>query len=145
MTEPDPSGTRRQILLYGAAALAAAAGLGTYVSLEFVRPWSRDRSSGAAVVGFPEEIPVGAVMVIPLAQAFVGRTEEGFFALSTVCPHLGCVIRWLPDQRRFHCPCHGSQFETDGRVLNGPARQDLVPLELGTDGQGRLVVQLGDG
>ncbi len=144
MTEPDDARTRRTVLLYGAGALAAAAGLGGYVSLEFVRPWPRERAGDAAVVGFPEEIPVGTVMVVPAARAFVGRTEEGFFALSTVCPHLGCVIRWLPDQGRFDCPCHGSQFETDGRVLNGPAQQDLVQLELGTDGQGRLVVHRGD-
>ena len=140
MTESAEDRTRRHVLLYGAAALAAAAGLGSYVSLEFVTPWSRGRTRNAVVVGFPEEIPVGTVMVVPTARAFVGRTAEGFFALSTVCPHLGCVLRWLPIEQRFHCPCHGSQFELGGRVLNGPARQDLSPLELGTDAQGRLVV-----
>ncbi len=140
----DEPSTRRGVLLYGAAALAAAAGLGTYVSLEFVRPWSRDRTRGAVVVGFPDEIPVGTVRVVTAARAFVGHTEEGFFALSMVCPHLGCVLRWLPDERRFHCPCHGSQFELDGRVLNGPARTDLRVLELGEDGQGRLLISAGD-
>lgn len=144
MTDRDDASTRRHVLLYGAAALAAAAGLGTYVSLEFVTPWSRDRSRGAVVVGYPEEIPVGSVMVVAAARAFVGRTRDGVFALSTVCPHLGCVLRWLPEERRFHCPCHGSQFELDGRVLNGPARTDLRVLELGRDDQGRLLVDGGD-
>jgi cytochrome b6-f complex iron-sulfur subunit len=143
MTDEAEVRTRRNVLMYGAAALAAAAGLGSYVSLEFVTPWARDRSRGAVIVGYPEEIPVGSVMVVGAARAFVGRTEDGFFALSTVCPHLGCVLRWLPDERRFHCPCHGSQFELDGRVLNGPARSDLRALELGTDDLGRLLVDGG--
>jgi len=144
MTDRDDASTRRKVLLYGAAALAAAAGLGSYVSVEFITPWSRERSRGAVVVGYPEEIPVGSVMVVTAARAFVGRTEDGLFALSTVCPHLGCVLRWLPDERRFHCPCHGSQFELDGQVLNGPARTDLRVLEIGSDAQGRLLVDGGD-
>ncbi len=132
---------RRRFLALGAAALAAAAGLGTYVSAAFLRPIGAKRSGTAVVVGFPEDFGPDSVLVLADAQLVVGRTAEGFFAFSTVCPHLGCVLRWLDGEGRFHCPCHGSQFERDGRVLNGPARKDLVPLQLGLDDQGRLVVE----
>ena len=132
---------RRRFLVTGASALAAAAGLGGFVSLAFLRPWAADRVGQAVLVGYPEDIPADSVLVMRDAKVALGRTEAGFFALSTVCPHLSCVVRWLEPEGRFHCPCHGSKFEREGRVLNGPAHRDLPPLEIGLDGLGRLVVE----
>jgi len=132
--------TRRQVIRRGAWALAAAAGVGSFVSLRFLTPWPRGRANQALVAGYPEEIDVGSIVALPTARVFVGRTADGFFAVSSVCPHLGCVVRWLAEQRRFHCPCHGSQFEPDGHVLNGPAREDLIQLAVGLDESGRVIV-----
>ena len=131
---------RRRILMLGAAALAAAAGLSGYVSAAFLRPLAARRQRGAIVVGYPEDIADDGLVLLADARLVVGRTTEGFFALSLVCPHLGCVVRWLADEGRFHCPCHGSQFTPDGGVLNGPASGDLVALAVGLDDLGRLVV-----
>lgn len=133
--------TRRTVLRGGAWALAAAAGIGSFVSLRFLTPWPRERTDQAIVVGFPEEIAVGSIVVMPAMHAFVGRTEDGFYAVSSICPHLGCVVRWLDSDQRFHCPCHGSKFEVDGRVLNGPAREDLIELDVGIDSQGRVILR----
>jgi len=141
MDDTRDDASRRTVIRQGACALAAAAGLGSFVSLKFLAPWPRERASRALVVGYPEEIEVGSIIALSHANIFVGRTADGFYALSSVCPHLGCVVRWLDDLRRFHCPCHGSQFEPDGHVLNGPAREDLVPLDVGVDDQGRIVVE----
>ena len=135
--------TRRRVLHRGAWALAVAAGIGSFVSLRFLAPWPRERADRAVVVGFPEEIEVDSVVVLPAVHAFVGRTAEGFYAVSSLCPHLGCVLRWLDSERRFHCPCHGSQFEVSGRVLNGPAREDLEALDVGLDERGRVIVEGG--
>lgn len=44
-------------------------------------------------------------------------------ALSTICSHAGCEVRVLPN--RFECPCHGSEYDADGEVLEGPASQPL--------------------
>lgn len=45
---------------------------------------------------------------------------QNFKALSNVCTHLGCRVRWVEDEQVFHCPCHNAQFDKDGKVLSGP-------------------------
>lgn len=56
------------------------------------------------------------------------RDDDGTLrCVSAVCTHLGCEVRFNPAERSWDCPCHGSRFGTDGRVLEGPAVRDLEP------------------
>ena len=48
---------------------------------------------------------------------------------SANCTHLGCLVHWNGFERCWDCPCHGSQFAPDGKVLNGPAVQPLAEAE----------------
>jgi Rieske Fe-S protein len=60
------------------------------------------------------------------------RSGDGVFtALSATCTHLGCRVR--PSARALVCPCHGSAFARDGRVLRGPAQAPLpvYPVVIG--------------
>jgi Rieske Fe-S protein len=41
------------------------------------------------------------------------------------CPHLGCALKWNPDEHSWDCPCHGSRFSESGKLLDGPATGDL--------------------
>lgn len=50
------------------------------------------------------------------------------YAIGTTCTHLGCTVAWKAEQNRFVCPCHGSQYDNQGRVVHGPARRDLGVL-----------------
>ncbi len=49
------------------------------------------------------------------------------FAIN--CSHLGCSVQFKDDQKRFECPCHGSMFSIDGKVIHGPAAYPLSHLD----------------
>ena len=59
--------------------------------------------------------------------SFYILTENGrdYTAMSNVCTHLGCHIRWIPDQNSFFCPCHNGVFDKNGNVLSGPPPRPL--------------------
>ena len=58
-----------------------------------------------------------------------------------VCTHEGCPLGWNPQQHLIRCPCHGSAFDTNGAVVNGPALKPLTRLETITDGADILLVE----
>ena len=49
--------------------------------------------------------------------------------LSSVCPHLGCAVRWVGKQDRFICPCHGGTFTRSGERVSGPPLRAMDELE----------------
>jgi menaquinol-cytochrome c reductase iron-sulfur subunit len=61
-------------------------------------------------------------------------------AFSPICPHLGCHYDWHPTQNEFICPCHGSVYSIDGKVLGGPAPRSLDTLPTKSEG-GELFVE----
>lgn len=60
-------------------------------------------------------------------------------AFSTKCTHLGCNVRWVPEEGQFICACHNSHFKLDGEVISGPAPRGLDTLPLRTD-RGRIEI-----
>jgi len=54
-------------------------------------------------------------------------TENGrdFVAMSNICTHLGCRVRWISDQEQFFCPCHNAAFAKSGEVASGPPPRPL--------------------
>lgn len=51
--------------------------------------------------------------------------EDQFTFLSPICPHMGCTVHWNNAEKTWDCPCHGSRFDTDGKVIEGPAMTGL--------------------
>lgn len=74
-------------------------------------------------VTLPESLAAGQALVPEGHSVAVFRDEEGVYAISTICTHLGCVVRPTPEG--FECPCHGSRFAADGSVVKGPAPKPL--------------------
>lgn len=91
-------------------------------------------------VGEPDTYRVGTATVVPGARAVLYRESDGFWALSLVCSHLGCTTE--EDGSGYRCPCHGSRYDRQGRVLNGPAKQALKAVWVDLDGDGNLVIDI---
>jgi Rieske Fe-S protein len=72
---------------------------------------------------------------------FLVRRGANLFALSSVCTHKKCKLDAEAD-KTFYCPCHGSTFDADGKVTEGPARRDLPAYEISTDERGNLLVKI---
>ncbi|WP_298029123.1 FAD-dependent oxidoreductase [uncultured Dysosmobacter sp.] len=68
----------------------------------------------------------GGVVEVDGEKLGVYRAEDGqVYAVPVKCPHLGCQLEWNPDEKSWDCPCHGSRFDYQGRLLEGPAQTDL--------------------
>ena len=83
--------------------------------------------TGGAIVAHPDGAPGGYL---------VANTGAGYLALGARCPHEGCEVAWVPEDRQVECPCHASRFAGDGTVLNPPARTNLTAFPAEADGQG---------
>lgn len=59
-------------------------------------------------------------------------TQNGrdFVAMSNICTHLGCRVRWILEQEQFFCPCHNGIFDKDGNVVDGPPPRPLDRYEV---------------
>jgi Rieske Fe-S protein len=56
---------------------------------------------------------------------YLTRQGSGWLALEQTCPHQGCPVAWQVDQARFVCPCHGSEYDRLGNVVQGPSARGL--------------------
>ncbi len=77
---------------------------------------------------FPEE-PVGAVFLVRPKGAAVPT------AFHSTCPHAGCMVDFLGDQKLFKCPCHNSSFQLDGSIIEpspSPRAMDTLACEVHT-------------
>ena len=63
------------------------------------------------------------------------------FALNAVCTHLGCVVPWNKAENKFMCPCHGSQYNKEGKVVRGPAPLSLALAHREEDANGKVVLR----
>ncbi len=70
----------------------------------------------------------------------VKKADGSVTAYSPNCPHLGCGYRWIAAHQRFECPCHGSVFDINGKVLSGPAPRPLDTIGTRVE-NGRLLVR----
>ncbi|WP_243154862.1 FAD-dependent oxidoreductase [Clostridium thermarum] len=71
----------------------------------------------------------GKVIDIDGNKVGVYKNSEGrTYMVDTTCTHLGCEVQWNSAERSWDCPCHGSRFDVDGHVIEGPALKPLKQL-----------------
>lgn len=105
--------------------------LGTYAaeSVSSALPYGDWLSQGDVESTSEIEAGEGAVLREGLSKVAVYKDEVGrLHSCSAVCPHLGGIVRWNSAEKTWDCPCHGSRFDRFGQVLNGPATQELGPI-----------------
>jgi glycine/D-amino acid oxidase-like deaminating enzyme/nitrite reductase/ring-hydroxylating ferredoxin subunit len=85
-------------------------------------------SSNADVTSLDDLRPGdGGIFAGDEGKIAVYRDQQGaLHACSPVCTHLACDVAWNKAEQSWDCPCHGSRFSPDGRVINGPAVTDLA-------------------
>jgi cytochrome b6-f complex iron-sulfur subunit len=71
---------------------------------------------------------------------FVVRDKDRVFALFARCTHLGCTVNWFEDLNIFKCPCHGSEFHSNGVEFAGPAPRPLDRHHITLDSEGNVIV-----
>ncbi len=108
--------------------------------VRFVYPRIVWEPSSLFKIGKPDEYDVGSVSIIEGRKVFLVRVNEGFYALSAICTHLGCQPIWEEDNQIFMCPCHGGRFYKDGINFAGPPPRPLPRYYMKFAPDGRMMV-----
>jgi cytochrome b6-f complex iron-sulfur subunit len=137
----EPTKTRRDFL--GLAAVWSAMAtlvVATIGALRLPMPAVFPESNPKVKIGPPEDFPKGSATYLVESSMWVFRNDKGeMHAISAVCTHLGCIVK-RQKNGRFLCPCHGSVFGPNGKVIAGPAPTPLNWLEMSIAPDGRVVV-----
>ena len=133
--------TRRDFLNEMTLGALGIAGLGSVaVTYQFFSPNVLFEPPTTFRAGSPDLYPVHSVTFLQDQQVYIVRMPEGFYAVSAVCTHLGCVTQWKPDAEMIACPCHGSKFKSDGTKIEGPAPRPLPHFGISLTADGELLV-----
>ncbi len=89
-------------------------------------------------IGLLADLPINSYTLNDKAGCYIFRDHRGVRAVSSLCTHLGCTLE--KSENGFNCPCHGSFFDENGRVISGPAPRSLVWFKVSLAADGQLVV-----
>jgi len=133
--------TRRDFLNEVTLGALGVAGLGSVaVTYQYFSPNVLFEPSTTFRAGNPDLCPVHSVTFLQDRQVYIVRMREGFYAVSAVCTHLGCITQWKPDSDMIACPCHGSKFKPDGIKIEGPAPRPLPHFAISLTPDGELLI-----
>lgn len=149
---------RRQFMSWVTGAISALIGLGLGIPAiayivgpslkkEETQAWISLGSTSKVELGVPAlfkakiQRQAGWIVNEEEISVFV-LTENGreFVAMSNICTHLGCRVRWIDDREEFFCPCHNGVFDKDGRIVAGPVPRPLDQFETKVE-NGQLFVR----
>ena len=136
---------RREVLVLGSAAVvqlqtgcAILRGGASHPAYE--RPEAQ-RSGAAWSIPASDlaSIPAGDALLLrpgdPYPELLVTRRQDGSYLVATAdCRHQGCTVDWNAQASEWQCPCHGSRYASDGRVVEGPADEPLIVSEMRLEG-----------
>lgn len=138
----------RRGFLQTLAGMAGVIGLGVLVS-SFKLPSSTTQTTtttqtGAAsgAIANTNNLQVGVPIQFDYPAGYpnvlLKKSDGSLLALSLLCTHVCCVCSYDPASNRIYCPCHGSVFDSNGIVLQGPASSPLPQVQLKVDTGGNV-------
>jgi cytochrome b6-f complex iron-sulfur subunit len=136
--DPEPI-PRRDFL--GLAALWSAIttlGFGLLGAMRLPRAAVVPSASRKFRIALPQGLAANQPFIPPGRSIALFRDGEGVWAVSTVCTHLGCIVK--AEGGGFDCPCHGSRFALDGSVVKGPAPKGLPWLSVSAVGGDTVII-----
>jgi cytochrome b6-f complex iron-sulfur subunit len=130
--------TRRRFLVVVAG---QAVVLGACSSSSGVSPAQVGDVSAGNVSG----LPVGSLRAVGTEPVCIGRDAGGVYAMTLTCTHAGCDIgqTGTVSPQGLICGCHGSEFDANGSVVMGPAKQPLDHFAVTADASGNLTIHGG--
>jgi cytochrome b6-f complex iron-sulfur subunit len=148
--DTSPLFTRRAWigLAWGAFSAASAAALAA--TGRFMFPNVLNEPPQQFKAGFPNEYGMGVderwkekfgIWLVRTPED-VDLHVSGFYAIVSVCTHLGCTPNYLAAENKFKCPCHGSGYDPEGVNFEGPAPRPMDRAHVELDPEGRIVVDL---
>ena len=148
MEETAPNISRRHFLSVATGGIAALLAIGFAIpsliyiignalKRELAESWVRLGSALKVEVGVPTlftftiERQTGWIVSQEEVSVYV-LTENGrdYIAMSNICTHLACRVRWIDDQNQFFCPCHNGVFDKQGLVVSGPPPRPMDRYEV---------------
>jgi len=130
---------RRDVLGFAAiGAVFASMGAALVGMLRLPRPSLLPEPSKQYKIGDPSLYPLGEARTPDGKGIFVFHDDAGFYAISSTCTHLGCIVKRT--DHGFDCPCHGSRFARNGKTVSGPAPRPLEWYDVSMAPDGQLVV-----
>lgn len=143
-TRAQPSGRRDFLNYVIGAAMTVWAGLASVTFLRVVTPPAR-RLDGTTELDWLGVGSISEFNETPRAVAYGDETvyvyslNGSLAAYSATCPHVRCVVKWLPDRGVYRCPCHASAFDKAGKKLYGPSARGLWAQRVRVQG-GRVLL-----
>src|ERR1700682_2930206 len=138
----NPVITRRDFLNEATAGALGIAGLGSAVVLyQFFSPNVLFEPPSSFRAGKPDLYPANSVSFLLEQQVYIVRMPQGFYAVSAICTHLGCITQFKQETSLIECPCHGSKFKQDGTKIEGPAPRPLPHFSITLTADGELLVE----
>jgi cytochrome b6-f complex iron-sulfur subunit len=138
---PDRLVNRRQFFAkLGLGSLSIAAAGTAAVTYQFLEPNVLYEPSPVVNAGKPDRYPLDSVTLDVNSGLYIIHSQEGYFSLSAVCTHLGCLTAWKPELGIIACPCHGSKFKDTGEKTEGPAPRALPWKRIWLNDDGDLLV-----
>ena len=132
--------SRREFFVTGCTAIGLASAGFVVSTFRYLVPTVLYEPPARFTLGNPADFPPGSVTFLEDRHLFVFNGPEGFYTVSSVCTHLGCNVK--RGGEGFECPCHGSRFDANGRVVGGPAPSALAWYALSLSPRGELIVDV---